>query len=286
MQILRVFPRKTSLTPNDDMAVIGDPGLFLPPADEVHVSVVFSWDITEGKRLRSAWAQHYPIVKIGGPAFGNVQDSFIPGMYIRHGVTFTTRGCNNHCPWCQVPEREGKLIEIRDFAEGWIIQDNNLLQASRPHIERVFSMLQNQKHAAVFSGGLQASLLDDWFVEQLRTIRLESVFLAADTIGALRPLEKALNKLTAFDRRKLRVYCMIGKDETIEQSKNRLQAIWEMGGLPFAQLYQPPERYINYAHEWKVLVREWSRPAAMFSVQKQANTSSSGQSEQHHLPLS
>jgi len=286
MRILRVFPRKTSLTPDDDMAVIGDPGLFLPPADEVHVSVVFSWDITEGKRLQSAWAQHYPVVRIGGPAFGNVQDRFTPGLYIRHGVTFTTRGCNNHCPWCQVPEREGKLIEIPDFAKGWIIQDNNLLQASRPHIERVFSMLRKQKHAAVFSGGLQTSLITDWFVELLHTIRLESVFLAADTVGALRPLEKALSKLSEFGQRKLRVYCMIGKDETIEQSRNRLQAIWNMGGLPFAQLYQPPERYINYAHEWKALVREWSRPAAMFSVQGQANTSPSGQSEQPRLPLS
>jgi hypothetical protein len=286
MRIIRVFPRKTSLTPNDDMAFIGNPGLFLPPADEVHVSVVFTWDITEGYRLQSAWAQHYPIVKIGGPAFGNVQDRFTPGMYIRNGVTFTTRGCDNHCPWCQVPEREGKLIEIRDFAEGWIVQDNNLLQASRPHIERVFSMLRKQKHAAVLSGGLQASLVTDWFVELLRTIRLDSLFLAADTNAHLLPLEKALSMLSGFGQRKLRVYCMIGKDETIEQSRNRLQAIWDMGGLPFAQLYQPPERYIEYDPNWKSLVREWSRPAAMFSVQGQANTRSSGQSEQPRLPLS
>lgn len=286
MQILRVFPRKTSLTPNDDMAFIGDPGLFLPPADEVHVSVVFTWDITEGYRLQSAWAQYYPIVRIGGPAFGNVQDRFAPGMYIRRGVTFVTRGCNNRCPWCLVPKSEGRLVEIADFAEGWIIQDNNLLQASRPHIERVFSMLRGQKHAAVFSGGIQSSLVTDWFVELLRTIRLDSLFLAADTNAHLRPLEKALALLADFDRRKLRVYCMIGKDETIDQSKARLQTIWDMGGLPFAQLYQPPEKYIEYGSDWKSLVREWSRPAVMFSVQGQANPRSTGQGEQRPLPLS
>jgi hypothetical protein len=272
-KILRVFPRKTSFTPNDDMAFIGYPGLFLPPADEVHVSVVFTWDIPEGRRLQSAWAQYYPVVKIGGPAFGDSSGSFVPGRYIKAGVTFTTRGCNNCCPWCMVPEKEGKLTQIINFHNGWIIQDNNLLQASRHHIGRVFTMLQNQKHAALFSGGLQASLVDDWLVEQLRTIHLESVFLAADTFGALGALEKALNKLTEFGRRKLRVYCMVGRNETIKSAHYRLQTIWDMGGLPFAQLYQPADKYIQYGPDWKSLVREWSRPAIMYSTQNATNTS-------------
>lgn len=253
------------MTPSDDMAFIGDPPLFLHYADEVHVSVTFTWDIQEGHRLQSAWAQYYPIVKIGGPAFGGVQGSFVPGRYIKHGITFTTRGCDNRCPWCLVPEKEGRLIEMKDFASGYIIQDNNLLQASRRHIARVFDMLKIQSRAAVFSGGLQSSLVDDWFCEQLRTIRVNSLFLAADTTGALKPLGRALSKLSFLDRRKLRVYCMIGLDETVDQAKSRLQAIWELGGLPFAQLYQPPEKYIKYSHEWKALAREWSRPAAMFA---------------------
>jgi hypothetical protein len=288
-RIIRVFPRKTSMTPDDDLAFIGDPPLFRPKADEVHVSVAFTWDIREGNRLQSAWAQYYPEVKIGGPAFGNAGIEFTPGMYIKHGVTFTTRGCDNHCPWCLVPENEGQLIEIPDFAEGWIVQDNNLLQASWPHIERVFEMLRKQKKPITFSGGLQASLLDDRFVDLLRTIKLDSLFLAADTLNALKPLEKALKKLSNFDRRKLQVYCMIGLKETPEQAKNQLDAIWELGGMPFAQLYQPAEKYIDYSTEWKALVREWSRPAAMFASHKEANedpietqTSFYGRQQQTH----
>jgi hypothetical protein len=252
------------MTPNDDMVFIGDPPLFRPEADEVHVSVTFTWDIREGHRLQSAWADYYPVVKIGGPAFGNVNGHFTPGIYIKRGVTFTTRGCNNRCPWCLVPGHEGRLVEIKDFAPGYIVQDNNLLQSSRPHIERVFAMLRKQNKPIIFSGGLQASLIDDWFIEQLRTIRLDSLFLAADNISALKPLKRALGKLSCYDRRKLRVYCMIGKDETIDQATERLETIWRLGGLPFAQLYQPPGR-IEYSLEWKALVREWSRPAAMFA---------------------
>jgi hypothetical protein len=280
MNILRVFPRKTSFTPTDPMAFVGDPGLFLPPADEVHISVTFTWDMAEGKRLQSAWAQHYPIVKIGGPAFGYSLAGFTPGLYVKQGVTFTTRGCNNRCPWCLVPKMEGRLMEITDFSDGWIIQDNNLLQASREHIQRVFEMLRRQKHPITFSGGIQASLIKDWFVNELRTIKLDSLFLAADTPGAIRPLERAIKKLAGFGRRQIQVYCMIGKDEKIQDACARLQSIWNLGAMPFAQLYQPPDKYIQYSLEWKKLAWEWSRPTVMLSQLKPPETKSDPQ-----LPL-
>jgi hypothetical protein len=247
------------------MAFVGDPPLIRPEADEVHVSVTFTWDISEGQRLQKAWAQHYPIVKIGGPAFGQVSGVFQPGVYTKPGVTFTTRGCDNCCPWCLVQAREGRMVEIANFAPGYIIQDNNLLQAKRQHIGRVFEMLRIQPRAAVFAGGLQASLVNDWFAEQLRAIRVDSVFLAADTMGALRPLEMALDHLSFLGRRKLRVYVMIGQD--MQADRERLQAVWDLGGLPFAQLYQPPEKFIDYSPDWRAIAREWSRPAAMFSSQ-------------------
>jgi hypothetical protein len=128
-------------------------------------------------------------------------------------------------------------------------------------------MLRSQK-MATFSGGLQASLVTDWFCEQLKTIKLYQLFLAADTMGALRPLEKALKKLSFLPRYKKRVFVMIGT-ETLDEAKERLEAVYQLGGLPFAQLYRAPtnERK-EYSKEWKELVRTWSRPAAMASLHK------------------
>jgi len=71
-----------------------------------------------------------------------------------------------------VPEREGKLVEIEKFTPGHIVQDNNLLQASRRHNRRVFAMLRAQRNAAVLSGGLDARLVDDEIVEELRGLRI------------------------------------------------------------------------------------------------------------------
>ena len=134
MKILRVFPRRTSHTPIDDLTFIGDPPMMRPAADEVHISVCFTWDRKYSERLEKAWRQYYPVVKTGGPAYDDPCLYFTPGRYIKQGVTFTSRGCNNQCPPCEAWRREGPLREDKNFPPGWIIQDNNLFQCSKDHI--------------------------------------------------------------------------------------------------------------------------------------------------------
>src|SRR4030042_1473023 len=162
-RIIRVFPKKTSITPIDKSAFVGYPPLLRPEADEVHISCSFTWDYAKAQRLMKAWGQYYQDVKFGGLSCPD--DDFIPGKYIRHGVTFTSRGCNNQCPWCLVPEREGKLREI-EIKAGNIVQDNNLLQCNRGHIDKVFEMLRTQRQIQ-FSGGLDSRLITDSIAEQI-----------------------------------------------------------------------------------------------------------------------
>lgn len=265
MSILRVFPRKTSMTPNDPYAFVGDPPLWRPDANEVHVSVTFTWDIEEGHRLQEAWAQHYPVVKIGGPALNGSHDEFVPGMYLRHGVTITSRGCPYQCPWCLVPKQEGEIKPL-PIRPGWIVQDNNLLATPREHQEQVFAMLRTQRRAVSFPGGLDIRLITGWVVEQLRTLRIKELFLAADTKAALVPLSRAVAKLGFLKRRQCRCYVLVAFGlETIAEAVARLEAVWEIGCLPFAQLFQPPDHFIKYNKGWRGLARTWSRPAIMFA---------------------
>ncbi len=100
--IARVFPRKTKATPVDDYAFIGEPGLFIPDnITEVHVSVAFTWDITEAERIAKAWERIAP-VKIGGPAYGDKGGDFIPGMYLKKGYVITSRDSVNVCDYVQL----------------------------------------------------------------------------------------------------------------------------------------------------------------------------------------
>jgi len=262
MKPIRVFPRRTSMTPMDEYAFVGNPPMIRPEADEVHVDCTFTWDIPEVKRLANAWGQYYP-VKLGGCAFGDPCNGFTPNMYIRNGVTFTSRGCNNQCPWCLVWKREGKLREL-PIIEGNNIQDNNLLQCSKSHINKVFAMLQKQSHIQ-FGGGLDSRLITDEIADQIRSLRIYQIFLAADTKSALKPLERAIKKLN-LPQNKIRCYALLAfEGESISDGLERLETIYRLGVLPFAQLYQPPDKWIEYSKEWRDLARTWSRPAAMKS---------------------
>lgn len=267
MEIIRVFPRRTNMTPTDEYSFVGDITMFasMIEADEVHISVTFTWDIEEGYRLKEEWSEYFPVVKIGGPAFGDRGGWFIPGRYIKNGVTFTSRGCFNRCPWCLV-KTDLKLLDIKP---GYIVQDDNLLQCPKPHIEQVFSMLRSQKRGIKFSGGLEAGLVDDYVVDLLKSVSIKEIYLAADSIASLKPLKKAVEKLPYLGRDKLRCYTLLGfNGETIEQAEDRLEQVWEIGCMPFAQLYQPPDKYIDYPIEWRRLSRTWSRPAAMRAMHR------------------
>lgn len=148
MRILRVFPRKTSYTPDDPLVFTSYPPLpaLIPPHDEVHISCTFTWDKELAEELAFQWeaATNRP-VKLGGPAYDSIATDFVQGLYLKPNIIFTTRGCNNLCPWCHVPHLEGRLRTLGEIPIGNIIQDNNFLQAPKSHKEKVFDMLRTQK---------------------------------------------------------------------------------------------------------------------------------------------
>ncbi len=111
-KIARVFPSKTNMSPDDEHAYFKEPDLFTPIYDEVHVSCTFTWDKPRAYALAEAWKNHGE-VKIGGVAIDGESDQpFVSGMYLKKGVTITSRGCPNKCHFCITLN---KLIEYDDF---------------------------------------------------------------------------------------------------------------------------------------------------------------------------
>ena len=263
-QIIRVFPQRTSYTPTDDYVFIGEPpGLFIPPHEEVHISCLFTWDMGRCLDLAFQWkgCTDKPVI-CGGPAFISPCNDFIPGIYVKSGITFTSRGCNNSCPWCVVPEYEGTLREL-PITPGNIIQDNNFLQCSKAHKDKVFDMLKAQR-GICFKGGLQCNLIDSHFIDAVCGLRLSELWLACDTDGDIPAFWDAAVKLTkaGFNREKIKCYALIGDD--MEANEWRLRLIYKAGAMPFAQLYQPlGDVRKEYSADWKKFHRMWSRPAAI-----------------------
>ena len=251
------------MTPVDDMAFYDTPGLWIPDHDEVHICCVFTWDIEQAKDMQFQWqGRTKKPVLIDGPAFGNSGGEFVPVRYVKPGVVFTSRGCPNKCRWgdmrCLVPEREGKLRELSIHEGNWI-NDNNFLACSKQHREKVYQMLRGQK-AVEFKGGLEAARLTDWDIEQMRSLRIRKMFFACDHDGAIPLIQKTAKRLYAAGYKWDHLHCFVVIGDDMKKNESRLIAVAEAGIMPFAQLYQPPEKWIDYPQEWKQFARLWSRP--------------------------
>lgn len=271
--MIRVFPRRTSWTPRDALAFIGDPPLFRPQdrSIPVHISVTFTWDIMEAERLYRSWSRFYDDVQLGGPAFGDRGRAFIPGRYVKEGVTITSRGCPNVCGFCLVPSREGDIREL-PIRDGWDVADNNLLACSQEHIITVFDMLLRQHEPIKLSGGLDSRIIQPWHVDLLRTIRLKYAWFACDSGSSIGPLERASKLLAGFSREKLRCYVLVGYNgESMQAAEKRIRTVWKLGFLPMAMLYRGDDatsRNIN--PEWSKFVKTWTRPAAYRRIMRDA----------------
>ena len=270
MRIARVFPTKTKMCPADSDAYFGEPDLFTPQYDEIHISVTFTWAIKKALSLKEAW-KIKGNVTIGGPALDFAGNGFESGMYLKKGIVITSRGCPNNCPFCFVPKREGRIREL-PVKEGNIIQDNNLLACSKLHLRRVFSMLKTQRHID-FSGGFEAKRITDDIIEELRGLKVYQMWLAYDMAGREIELIKAVERLKKyFPRDKMRCYVLIGyENDTLIDAERRLKWAWDIGTLPFAMRYRTPDSqwngtYLHKERSWNLLTRQWTRPAIIKSL--------------------
>lgn len=274
-RLIRVFPRRTRATPDDALAYTGPPDFFAE-ADEVHVSVTFSYDKVAAERLAEQW-RHVAPVKIGGVAYGDKSLEFIPGRYIKPGYTITSRGCPRRCWFCGVWKKwpEANVLPIYD---GHNVLDDNLLACPRDHVEAVFAMLRRQKRSdwpgwdgrVEFTGGLEALALQDYQVDLLASLTPRpNMFWAYDPGDEFETLESAARRMLAagFTREshRLRVYVMIGyPKDTLALAEHRLQQMIDIGLTPFAMLWKPStpaeEKYAP-GPEWPAFRRRWARPA-------------------------
>ena len=318
-RILRVFPERTAMTPDDTYVAVGHPPLAfaIPPpelVDEVHISVVFSWHkVLSEKTLLPEWDAIYPgKVRVGGPAYESIEcpaGDFRPARYLKRGVTLTSRGCPNNCWFCFVPKREGKIREM-PIMPGFHVQDNNLTACSRAHVENVFKMLAEQKDATNFTGGLECARLlsHSWFVDLLvANIRhIRQVFVAFDDEARDNVTRKgiALLRDKGLTRRQIRCFVLAGfpknkehgvEEDSIDKAINRCERVWDWGGLPFMMLYRSADFQVPLTIEWRRLSHEvsgpwgdpnwrklqnlYTSPAVMFSTHHERNDDTDGKDE-------
>lgn len=262
-KIIRVFPRRTNATPDDELAftrplMLGDE---FDDISEVHISVAFTWDMQTAEDLEFSWRGLGVPVKMGGPAFGErMSPEFVAGRYVKKGFTITSRGCPNHCWFCEVGKRaQGRIIEL-PIEPGWNILDDNLLATSDKHFYSVMEMLKTQPPPA-FTGGLEAKILTEDRAEAIMALKPQRMFFAYDTPDDLEPLIDAGRTLQRVGlpqnshRALCYVLCGYPKD-TMEAAETRMWQTIEAGFMPFAMVYRDNLGKRNPA--WITFQREWA----------------------------
>ncbi len=269
MKTLRIFPRKTNGTPDDENVIINRMPHLYDEADQIHISVAFTWDIPRAEKLAYMWKSVAPVT-VGGPAFNQPGGEFEPGMYLKEGCVITSRGCNNRCWFCSVWKREPVIKELK-INEGWNIMDDNLIACSDQHIKSVFEMLKRQKHKARFTGGIEAKLLKEWHCKLFADLKPDYIYFAYDTpddYEYLREASKLLLQYKIMQGHRCMCYVLIGyPNDTFEKALRRIQRAIKIGYMPFAMLYRDETGKTNI--EWRRFQREYANPIITASNMKQ-----------------
>jgi hypothetical protein len=240
-------------------------------ADKIHISVSWTYDMNRAEWLAEQWRQVAPVT-IGGPATGMAGDDFVAGMYLKHGYTITSRGCNNRCWFCSVWKREGDTHEL-PIVDGWNLLDDNILACSDEHIKAVFNMLGRQKRRPEFTGGLEAKRLKEWHCTAMKDMKAKQLFFAYDTPDDYDPLVEAGKLLlqAGFTTAShcLRCYVLCGyPNDSFDKAEKRMHQTMSAGFMPMAMLWRDEKG--NRDNQWMKWQRTWARPSIINQKMKES----------------
>lgn len=247
-----------------------------------YVSVPFTWNLPDAHARCAFLIAEGHQVRIGGPAVDLMPDyvsqwnldiqlgGHVDALPRHHPwAMVTSRGCIRSCAFCAVPIIEGDLEELPTWAPKPIICDNNLLACSRAHFDKVIRSLKGMK-AVDFNSGLDARLLTDYHAQRLAELDC-TIRLSWDHIGLESAVMRAIERLekVGFHERKIRVYVLVGFDDTPEDARYRLETLRKRGVWPWPMRFNPLDTfkrnsYVNEANGWterelRRLMRYWSR---------------------------
>jgi hypothetical protein len=229
-------------------------------AGTTRLSIPFTWNLPDAYQ-RAAHLRHTGHrVIAGGPAvalmpqyladLADIETDW-PDAIARHNpeATFTSRGCIRTCPFCAVWRTEGQLRELHDWPVRPIICDNNLLACSRAHFDRVIDRLKPLTHCD-FNQGLDARLLTPYHAGRLAELTKPLVRLAFDHIQTESAFLRAFETLrrAGLPKSRIRVYVLIGYQDTPEDALYRLTLISNLGLKPNPMRYNPLDTLVRDSH--------------------------------------
>lgn len=175
---------------------------------------------------------------------------------------FITRGCPNHCKWCVVPQKEGKVVPYMDIEEiavngrkNIILMDNNIL-ASDYGLQQIEKIISMGLHVD-FNQGLDARLVTDEIAKLLANVKwIRQIRFGCDTPGQISECERATALIDKYGYKgEYFFYCILLSD--FKESFERVNH-WRKKGRRFLP-YCQPYRDLNNQHQ---IIPQWQKDLA------------------------
>lgn len=191
--------------------------------------------------------------------------SIYPNFPQDTAVGFITRGCPNRCPWCVVPEKEGRIrpanyaSEIIGDRPKAVFLDNNILAAGE-FAARNLRDIAKLGTLVDFNQALDARLVDEHFAALLARCRwLKPIRFGCDTTAQISECERAIALLDAAGYKgQFMLYTIIGHD--ITEAVHRL-SYWR--GTHNGRVCVHAQPFIDF--HGRSVVPKWQRDLARWA---------------------
>ena len=204
--------------------------------EKIYCSSIF--DFTPKKYVR-------PNMICGGSGFDLTTElpKEIEQVKPRLNFGFTTRGCFRKCPFCIVPQKEGRLKIVGDIYDIWdtkskdiILMDNNILGLPE-HFRVICSQIKKEKLRVDFNQGLDIRLLNDENVKLLSEIRHKEYHLAFDNVEDENKIIKGIELLKKYGIKRSIFYLLVGYNTTYKQDIYRAELLKSLNQNGYIQRY-------------------------------------------------
>jgi hypothetical protein len=243
-------------------------GFDIQDPDKVYISCIFKKNADQARGV----ATYYPDaqVDIGGCGISLSKElpleiemikpdyDLYPSQYSQG---YTTRGCIRKCPFCIVPEKEGKIKEWQHPSEfhdlrfdTCMIMDNNLFAAPDAWQKSVYTWFIDNKIKMLSPQGWDVRLLTPDRAKYLKSIKKGEyrIHFAWDDIKIESAVERGIQMLkdAGFNlNHDISFYVLVGYNSTFEEDVYRCNKLRDWGVASFVMPYKK-NKQINALARW------------------------------------
>lgn len=162
-----------------------------------------------------------------------------------YAIGYLTRGCPNHCRWCVVPQKEGKIRPyrtwrrlVRQDTDKLVLMDNNILACE--HGIGQLEALVGSGYRIDLNQGMDARLVDERVADILSRLSwIRFIRFSCDQRSQIDPVRRAVELLMERGVRPYRIFIYLLVTSDLADAAERVEALKSYKAI---NLYAQAER--------------------------------------------